>query len=65
MAYSISSRMVVIGEIYLEISHHIPQSSGIIKIGVRMALSNELGHNYMEKCENKSKKTAMDYPNYD
>jgi hypothetical protein len=57
--------MVVIGEIYLEISRHIPQSSGIIKTGVMMALLNGLGHNYMGKCENKSKKIAMDYLNYD
>jgi hypothetical protein len=65
MASFISSRMVVIGEIYLEIYHHIPLSSGIIRTGVRTALLNGLGRNYMEKCENKSKKTAMDYLDYD
>jgi hypothetical protein len=50
----------IIGAIYPEIYRHIQQSSGITKTGVRMAPSNELRHNYMEKCANKSKKTAMD-----
>jgi hypothetical protein len=57
--------MVVIGEIYLEIYRHIPQSSGITKIGVGTALLNGFRHNYMEKCENKSKKTAVDDLNHD
>jgi hypothetical protein len=57
--------MVVIGEIYLEIYPHILQSSGITKIGVRTALLNGFRHNYMEKCENKSKKTAVDDLNHD
>jgi len=64
MAYFISSKTVVIGEIYPEIYRHIQQSSGITKIGVKMALSNGLRHNYIAKYANKSKKTAVDDSNY-
>ena len=60
MAYFISSRTVVIGEIYPEIYRHIQQSFGIIKTGVRMAPLKGLRHNYTAWCENKSKKTAVD-----
>jgi hypothetical protein len=65
MVYFISSKMVVIGAIYPEIYHHIQQSSGITKTGVRMALSNGLRHNYTDKYANKSKKTAVDDFNHD
>ena len=64
MAYFISSRTVVTGEIHLEIYRHIQQSSGLTKIGVRMALSNGLRHNYIARYGNKSKKTAVDDSNY-
>ena len=59
MVYFISSKTVVIGAIYPEIYHHIQQSFGITKTGVRMALSNGLRHNYMTKCANKSKKPQL------
>ncbi|MEG4494197.1 hypothetical protein QUA90_23090 [Microcoleus sp. D3_18_C4] len=64
MAYFISSRTAVIGEIYPDIYRHIQPSSGITKIGVRMALSNGLRHNYLASYANKSKKTAVDDSNY-
>ena len=57
--------MVAIGGTYQKIYHHIQQSFGITKTGVKIALSNELRRNYMAKCVNKSKKTAVDNLNYD
>jgi hypothetical protein len=53
MAYFISSRTVVIGEIDPEIYRHIQLFSGITKIGVRMALSNGLRHNYIARYAKK------------
>ena len=72
-AYFISSGMDVIGQTCPEICRHIQHWSGhppsveygITKTGVRMALSNGLRHNYMAKCANKSKKTAVDDINHD
>ena len=58
-------KTVVIGATYPEIYHHIQQSSGITKTGVRMVHSNGLRQNYMVKYANKSKKTAVDDLNHD
>ncbi len=65
MASFTNSRMAVIGQTYPEIYRQIQRSSGTTKTGVRTALWNGLRHNYMVKCANKSKKTAVDDLNHD